>query len=67
MVKLTDRAVANLKPRGARYQVFDDGCPGLSIRVSPGGGRSWIWQYREHVATKEGPIVGNDDGKLIAM
>ena len=54
MTSLTDRTVANLKPKGARYQVFDGGCPGLSIRVSPSGGKSWVWQYREHVATDSG-------------
>ena len=54
MTPLTDRAVVNLKPKGQRYQVFDGSCPGLSIRVSPSGGKSWVWQYREHVATDSG-------------
>ena len=54
LTKLTDKAVANLKPRPTRYQAFDEGCPGLSIRVTPTGGKSWVWQYREHVATSGG-------------
>jgi integrase len=54
MKPLTDRAVASLKPRAKRYQVFDGTCPGLSIRVFPSGGKSWVWQYREHVATDSG-------------
>ena len=54
LTKLTDKAVANLKARPMRYQAFDEGCPGLSIRVTPTGGKSWVWQYREHVATSGG-------------
>ena len=60
LTKLTDKAVANLKPRPTRYQAFDEGCPGLSIRVTPTGGKSWVWQYREHVATTSG---GYEPGK----
>ena len=60
LTKLTDKAVANLKPRPTRYQAFDGGCPGLSIRVTPTGGKSWVWQYREHVATTSG---GYEPGK----
>ena len=54
MTSLTDRAVVNLKPKEQRYQVFDGTCPGLSIRVTPRGAKSWVWQYREHVATDSG-------------
>ncbi len=54
LTKLTDKAVANFKPRPTRYQAFDEGCPGLSIRVTPTGGKSWVWQFREHVATSGG-------------
>jgi integrase len=54
MTPLTDRKVASLKPRPDRYQIFDGACPGLSIRVFPSGGKSWIWQYREPIATDSG-------------
>jgi integrase len=54
MKPLTASKVASLKPRPERYQEFDGICPGLSIRVFPSGGKSWVWQYREHVATDSG-------------
>ena len=44
--KLTDRAVKLLKPRSARYEVWDTNYPGFGVRVSPAGRKSWVYLYR---------------------
>ena len=41
-MKLTDAAVARLRPREREYTVWDSRVPGLGVRVRPTGGRSWI-------------------------
>ena len=41
-VKLTDRAVARLRPREWEYTVWDSQVSGLGVRVRPTGGRSWV-------------------------
>ncbi len=40
--KLTDAAVARLRPRKREYTVWDTRAAGLGIRVRPSGGRSWV-------------------------
>ena len=47
MVRLTDIAVRNLKPKAHRYEVPDSGCAGLYCVVQPGTGRkSFCVRYR---------------------
>ncbi len=41
-MKLTDAAVARLRPRGREYTVRDTRIAGLGVRVRPTGGRSWV-------------------------
>jgi integrase len=44
---LTDTRVRSLKaPEGRRLEVFDPREPGLLLRVSPGGRRTWYFRYR---------------------
>jgi integrase len=43
MSRFTDRAIAALRPRPARYEVWEGG--GFGIRVSPRGGKAWVWVY----------------------
>lgn len=45
-MRFTDRSVKGLKPREDRYEVFEDGRKGLGLRISPTGGKSWIFVYR---------------------
>ena len=53
-MKLTDRAVANLKPRpDGRYERFDDAVPGLAIRVNSGS-KSWVLFYRDRLPDASG-------------
>ena len=41
-MKLTDVAVARLRPRKREYTVWDRSLPGLGVRVRPTGGRSYV-------------------------
>ena len=40
--KLTDAAIARLRPRAREYSVWDRTLPGLGVRVRPTGGKSWV-------------------------
>ena len=40
--KLTDAAIARLRPRDREYTVWDSRLPGLGVRVRPTGGKSWV-------------------------
>ena len=40
--KLTDAAIARLRPRAREYTVWDRSVPGLGVRVRPTGGKSWV-------------------------
>ena len=41
-MRLTDAAIARLRPREREYTVWDTRTPGLGVRVRPSGGRSWV-------------------------
>ena len=41
-MRLTDRAIARLRPREREYTVWDNHVAGLGVRVRPSGGRSYI-------------------------
>ncbi len=41
-MKLTDAAIARLRPREREYTVWDTRVAGLGVRVRPSGGRSWV-------------------------
>ena len=41
-MKLTDAAIARLRPREREYTVWDTRATGLGVRVRPSGGRSWV-------------------------
>jgi hypothetical protein len=45
---LTVRSIEALKPTASRYEVFDALTPGLAIRVTPSGHKSWVLLYRHH-------------------
>src|SRR5215471_2298503 len=46
---LTAAAVSRIKsPTSGQVDHFDAGYPGLALRVSYGGGRSWVYFYRLH-------------------
>ena len=41
-MRLTDRAIARLRPREREYTVWDSLVVGLGVRVRPSGGRSYV-------------------------
>jgi hypothetical protein len=41
--RFTDKFIAALPPKAARYERWEGG--GFGIRVSPGGGKAWVWVY----------------------
>ncbi len=41
-IKLTNAAVARLRPREREYTVWDSRAPGLGVRVRPSGGMSYV-------------------------
>ena len=41
-IRLTDAAIARLRPREREYTVWDNRVPGLGVRVRPSGGRSYV-------------------------
>lgn len=47
-MRFTDRGVKALKPRDPRYEVFEDGRKGLGLRISPRGGKFWVFVYRRN-------------------
>lgn len=42
----TDKGVAALKPKAARYEVKEPGRTGLGLRVTPKGAKTWTFVYR---------------------
>lgn len=44
--RLTNTNVAALSPTGADYKVWDSECPGLFVRVTPSGAKSFVYWYR---------------------
>lgn len=42
---LTDRRIRALKAEGQRVEVIDGAVPGLGVRVSPAGTKSWFLRY----------------------
>jgi len=49
---LTDKALEALKPRAERYEVHDSYCPGLSVRVTPEGRKTFNVKYRYGISQK---------------
>ena len=58
-MKLTDAAVARLRPREREYTVWDTRVAGLGVRVRPSGGRSYVLLQDRGGCTKRvslGPV-----------
>ena len=54
--KLTDAAVARLRPRAREYTVWDRAAPGLGVRVRPTGGKSWVMLEEVEGRAKRVPL-----------
>src|SRR5262245_59531684 len=51
-VKLTDTAVHSYKPRAKQYSKGDASCPGLCVRITPKGVKSFAFAYRNKATRK---------------
>ena len=51
-VKLTDTAVHSYKPRASQYSVGDASCPGLCVRITPNGIKTFAFAYRNGATVK---------------
>ena len=49
---LTDKALEALKPQAKRYEVHDTYCPGLTVRVTPEGKKTFTVKYRYGLTQK---------------
>jgi hypothetical protein len=51
-VKLTDTGIRSYQPRAAQYSIGDAACPGLCIRITPKGVKTFAYAYRNKVTRK---------------
>ena len=51
-VKLTDIAIRSYQPRATQYALGDAACPGLCIRITPKGVKSFAFAYRDKATGK---------------
>ena len=51
-VKLTESSIQALKPRRRQYAIGDVSCPGLRIRITPKGVKTFEFTYRDKAAGK---------------
>jgi hypothetical protein len=46
--KLTDTGIRSYQPRAAQYSVGDAACPGLCIRITPKGVKTFAYARQKH-------------------
>jgi integrase len=51
-VKLTDTAIRSYQPRATQYAKGDAACPGLCVRITPKGIKSFAFAYRNRTTRK---------------
>lgn len=71
MTKLTDQAVKAAKPEKSARDITDGTVPGLSLRVTPGGHKSWAlrikWRGERHrIDLGEYPATSLADARALA-
>ena len=50
--KLTDIAIRSYQPRDKQYSIGDAACPGLCVRITPKGVKSFAFAYRNKATGK---------------
>src|SRR2546423_3790813 len=45
VARLTDRSIEALRPKAARYEVWDEARKGFGVRITPRGVKSFVWLY----------------------
>jgi integrase len=56
--RLTKKVVDGLEARVNRYDVWDDGCTGFHVRVSPAGSKIFYLVYRDTSGKQRKPRIG---------
>jgi hypothetical protein len=51
-VKLTDTAIRSYRPRFTGYAIGDSSCPGLCVRITPAGVKTFAYAYRNKATGK---------------
>jgi len=51
-VKLTDTAIRSYQPRAKQYSKGDASCPGLCVRITPKGIKTFAFAYRNKATRK---------------
>ena len=54
--KLTDIGIRSYQPRAAQYSIGDAACPGLCIRITPKGVKTFAFAYRDK-AHRQGRVA----------
>jgi integrase len=67
MAGFTDKFISSLRPKAERYEQWEGG--GFGIRISPSGGKSWIWVYHfdgrpRRMTLGSYPALGLADARL---
>lgn len=60
-IKLTERSVAELRPRDRDYKAFDAQLPGFHVRVQPSGVKSYALFYRTREGQQRTLTLGRTD------
>jgi integrase len=63
---LTDRTIKAIKPTAARVEYFDAKLPGLALRVTPAGVKTWTLMYR-HRGRRRRLTLGTLDALTLAQ
>lgn len=61
--RLTDAAIARMRPRDREYTVWDSRAPGLGVRVRPTGGKSYVMLHDAGGGSRRaslGPVAAMD-------
>jgi integrase len=61
---ITHRFVESVRPKAARTEYPDAGCPGLYLIVQPSGSRSWAFRYIHNGKTGKKTLGSAGDGRL---
>jgi integrase len=67
MARFTDKFIAALRPMAERFEKWEGG--GFGIRISPRGGKAWIWVYHfdgrpRRMTLGSYPVMGLADARI---
>jgi hypothetical protein len=51
-VKLTDTGIRSYQPKAKQYAIGDSACPGVCLRITPKGVKTFAFAYRDKVTGK---------------